>query len=64
MDSEELYRRTRERHFRHSTVAGICRLCVMEELEEMILEEHPGMARGDAFDLVQEWFMTVDDPVQ
>ncbi len=27
---------------------GTCRPCVLKEMEDMILEEQPGMARGDA----------------
>ena len=61
MDSEELYRRSRERHFEHSSLAGICPICIREVLVEMALEQNPGMARDDARKLAEEWFMSPDD---
>ena len=42
---------------------GICRECLLAEMEEMLLVQNPGMYRGDAFELVQEW-AAADGPVQ
>ena len=38
----------------------MCDRCIVETMEEMLVEE--GMARGDAFDLAQEWALTGDRP--
>ena len=62
--SSELLRRVEARCARHRNVPGICRECVLTEMEEMLVEENPGMKRGDAFELVQEWLRTADEPVQ
>ena len=60
----ELLRRARERCARHrGPTHGVCRECLLAEMEEMLLEQSPGMCRGDAFELVQEW-ARVDGPVQ
>ncbi len=34
----------------------------MAELEEMLLEENPGMPRGDAHYLAWEWLQVVEQP--
>ena len=49
-------RHARERCDEHrGPTHGICRECYQAEMEEMLLEHNPGMCRGDAFELVQEW---------
>lgn len=52
----ELLRRARERCAHHrGPTRGVCRECLLAEMEEMLLEENPELHRGDAFELVQEW---------
>ena len=52
----ELLRRAQERCAQHrGPTSGVCRECLLAEMEEMLLEQNPGMYRGDAFELVQEW---------
>ncbi len=55
MDPDDLLQRARERHAEHLPGKGVCRDCVLEEMEDMLLEENPEMPRGDAHDLVREW---------
>ena len=56
MPAEQLLRRARERCDEHrGPTHGICRECLLTEMEEMLLEQNPGMCRGDAFELAQEW---------
>ena len=33
-------------------------------MEAMLLEQNPGMCRGDAFELVQEWAREAERPEQ
>ena len=37
-------------------VLGVCDRCIVETMEEMLVEENPGLAPGDAVELVAEWF--------
>ena len=62
MTSDELISRARERCSRHrpGKALGVCDRCIVETMEEMLVEE--GMARGDAFDLAQEWALAGDRP--
>ncbi len=56
MTPAELLRRARERCDEHrGPTRGICRECFQAEMEEMLLEQNPGLCRGDASELVQEW---------
>ncbi len=63
ISAEELVHRARERckHHRQPGVGGVCRNCVLIEIEQAIADEHPEMKRGDVFELVQEWFRTDPD---
>ncbi len=63
LSPEELVRRARARckHHRQPGVGGVCRECILAEIEQAIAEEHPELKRGDVFELVQEWLRTVDD---
>ncbi len=62
---EELVRRARERCKPHRQgVGGVCRECLLAEIEEAIAEEHPELERGDVFELVQEWLRAVEERVQ
>ena len=65
LSPEELVRRARERckHHRQPAVGGVCRECLLAEIEEAIAEEHPELKRGDVFELVQEWLRAVDEAV-
>ncbi len=49
ISAEELVRRARERckHHRQPGVGGVCRECVLAEIEQAIAEEHPELKRGD-----------------
>ncbi len=52
MTPAELLRRARERCDEHrGPTHGICRECLLAEMELMLLERNPGMCRGDAFEL-------------
>ncbi len=51
----ETRRRAAQRGSRHRQVPGFCNDCVMDELQEMLLEENPDLSRGDAHDLAWEW---------
>ena len=52
----ELLSRARERCAQHrGPTQGICRKCFLTEMEQMLLKQNPGVCRGDAFELVQEW---------
>ncbi len=42
-------------------VGGVCRECLLAEIEQAIAEEHPELKRGDVFELVQEWLRLEDD---
>ncbi len=56
MTPAELLRRARERCDEHrGPTHGIRRECLLAEMEGLLLEQNPGMCRGDAFELVQEW---------
>ncbi len=33
-------------------------------MEALLLEQNPGLCRGDAFELVQEWAWTAQQPEQ
>ncbi len=60
---EELVRRARKRCKQHrpARVGGVCRACLLAEIEQAIADEHPEMKRGDVFELVCEWLRTEDD---
>ena len=62
---EELVRRARARcqHHCQPGVGGVCRECLLAEIERAIADEHPEMKRGDVFELVQEWLMREDESV-
>ncbi len=61
----ELLRRARERCAQHrGPTRGICRECLLAEMEAMLLEQNPGLCRGDAFELVQEWARAAQEPDQ
>ena len=51
MDADTLIQRARERCSRHRQVPGFCNDCVMDELQELLLEENAELSRGDAHDL-------------
>ncbi len=40
---------------------GVCRACVLAEIEQAIADEHPELDRGEVFELVQEWLRLEDD---
>ena len=61
MPSNVLWDRARRRCSGHLPAEGVCRKCLLAEMEEMILEGHPEMCRGDAFELVQEWVLVGED---
>ncbi len=65
LSPEELVRRTRARfkHHRVPGVGGVCRNCLLIEIEQAIAEEHPELDRGEVFELVQEWLRAVDKTV-
>ena len=51
----ELLSRARERCDQHrGPTRGVCRECLLAEMEAMLLEQNLGLCRGDAFELVQE----------
>ena len=62
MDSDDLLQRARERCAEHRPGAGTCRGCVLEEMEDMLLEENPEMERGDAHAQVLEWVQRQGEP--
>ena len=62
MDPEDLLQRARERCAEHLPGKGVCRDCVLGEMEDMLLEENPGMRRGDAQFLVWEWVQLLGEP--
>jgi hypothetical protein len=41
-------------------VGGVCRECLLVEIDQAIAEEHPALDRGEVFELVQEWLRAVD----
>ena len=57
ISSGELVRRARERCECHHQpgVGGVCRECLLAEIEQAIAEEHPELERGEVLELVQEW---------
>ncbi len=62
LSPEELVPRARERcmHHRQPGVGGLCRECLLTEIEQAIAEEHPELDRGEVFELVQGWLRAVD----
>ncbi len=61
----ELLRRARQRCAQHrGPTRGVCRECLLAEMEEMLLEQNPGLYRGDPFELVQEWARAATGPAQ
>ncbi len=56
LSPEELVHRGRRRcqHPRRG-VGGVCRECLLAEIEQAIADEYPELKRGDVFELVQEW---------
>ena len=64
MTSDELLSRARERCSHHLPGRGVCRRCIVEAMEEMLVEENPGLAPGDAVELVAELFAREGEPVQ
>ena len=63
LSPEELVRRARARckHHRQPGVEGVCRNCLLIEIEQAIADEHPELDRGEVFELVQEWIRLEDD---
>ncbi len=65
MTPAELLRRARERCAQHrGPTLGVCRECFQAEMEQMLLEQNPGLCRGDALELVQEWARAAQGPDQ
>ena len=62
MDPDDLLQRARERCAEHRPGKGTCRDCFLGGMEDMLLEENPGMWRGDAHDLVREWVRQAGEP--
>ena len=42
-------------------VGGVCRECLLAEIEEAIATEHPELDREEVFELVQEWLRAVEE---
>ena len=61
MDAETLIQRAQERCAKHLPGRGFCNDCVMNELQEMLLEENSELSRGDAHDLAWEWAARADE---
>ncbi len=61
MDADTLLQRASERCSQHLPGTGFCNDCVMDELQEMLLEENPELSRGDAHDLAWEWAARADE---
>ncbi len=59
--ADTLLQRARERCSHDRQVPGFCRDCVMEELQEMMLEENSELCPGDAQDLAWEWAARADE---
>ena len=56
LSPEELVRRARRRCQHHRRgVGGVCRECLLAEIEQAIADEYPELKRGDVSELVQEW---------
>ncbi len=55
MKTAELWERAKRRCAPHRHVPGVCRKCLLAEMEKMLLEKNPELCPGDAFELVQEW---------
>ncbi len=51
----------RYKHHREPGVVGVCRECLLAEIEQAIAKEHPELERGEVFELVQEWLRLEDD---
>ncbi len=61
----DLLRRARQRCAQHrGPTRGVCRECLLVEMEQMLLEQNPGLCSGDAFELVQEWARAAKGPEQ
>ena len=43
-------------------VGGVCRECVLAEIEQAIADEHPELERGEVFEVEQEWLMRDSNP--
>ncbi len=54
--------RARCKHHRQPGVGGVCRECLLAEIEQAIADEHPELDRSEVFELVQEWLMDEDEP--
>ncbi len=62
LSPEELVRRARRRCQHHRRgVGGVCRECLLAEIEQAIADAYPELKRGDVFELVQEWLRLEDD---
>ena len=63
MTADELLTRARERCSRHrpGKVLGVCDRCIVETMEEMLVEENPELAPGDAVELVAAWMGMDED---
>ena len=64
MDLNALVDRARARCSREHRAADFCPLCFELEMIEMLVEEHPEMCRDDAINVVSEWILSADEPLQ
>ena len=61
MDAETLIQRAQQRCSKHLPGRGSCHSCVLEEMEDVLLEENPELSRGDYHhDLVWSWVAAAD----
>ena len=59
MDPQTLADRTRARCAReHHGATDYCSRCVQAEMMEAPVEENPDLCRGDAEEIVSEWFLS------
>ncbi len=61
MDADELLARARARCANDRNVSGFCRACYVAELELMIGEEHPELAREAIAELIRDWMAAAHD---
>ena len=62
ISAKELVRRARKRcKYHRDRVGGVCQECILMEVEQAIVEEHPELKRGDLLELVQEWLLQEED---
>ena len=61
MRAAELLERARRHCAPHRHAPGVCRRCLLAEMEAMLLERNPELRRGDAHDLMEEWVRRVGE---